>query len=311
MISLYFILYFLISSFISDNSAQLLKELAVTGKNSEEIILNAEDITLSKEGLVYLTDKNSYKINIYNSDLKLLTSFGKRGKSLGEFKGPSQIAVCNDYIAVSDFISSRVQIFNKKFKPLHIFFAEGPILDLAFDNNGTLIIGAYTGQKDRCLFNYKIDGELISVIKLKKTKGDPFMDIFKFTITRDGYIAIVYLVQNIIEVLDQKHKFVRNIIIDKLPSKPKYKRLNDNFSFPIDNLVQSIASDSKSRIYILANLVTKPKKEVFIYSLDGIYNGSLNLLSETYELFLKNDSYLYAIEDNRTTLKKYQLKINK
>lgn len=288
----------------------ILKEIAIAGKNKNEIIMNAQKISFSKNGLIYLTDKIFCRVNIYDKNLKLKSTFGKRGKSLGEFKAPSQITINENYVVVSDFASSRVQVFNSNMKPLYVFYTEGPIFDMSFDRNGFLIIGAYTGKKDRTLFKYDIKGKINAVIKLKNTFGDPFKDVYKFTILPNGYIAVTYLVQNIIEILDSNYKSIKIIVIDKLPSHPKYIKISNRLSIPENNLIQSITSDFKSRIYILAShYIKNPKREIFIYNFEGKFLSSFILPNSTDEIFIDNNMNFYTIENRRTLLKKYKLSL--
>lgn len=303
-------LILLISPTEKKNANPILKEIAVAGADAKEIIMNAQKISFSKSGSIYLTDKIYCRLNIYDKNLNQISSIGKKGKSLGEFKAPSQITTNEKYVVVSDFASSRVQVFNSNNKPLYIFYTDGPIFDMAFDRNGFLLIGVYTGQKDKTLYKYNINGQINSVINLKNTFGDPFKDIYKFTVLTNGYLAVTYLVQNVIEILDKDYKYVRTIVIDKLPLQPEYKNIRNGLSVPIDNLIQSVASDSKSRIYVLAShYVKNPKQEIYIYNTEGKFLESILLPFPADEIFIDSNSNLYSIEKNRTIFKKYKSKV--
>lgn len=300
----------LIMVLLVSTSKKEIEQIGVTGSTSEETILNAQKITFLNNGKIYLTDKIYCRVNVYNKNLKQISTYGKKGKQLGEFKAPSQITCNNKYIVISDFASSRVQVFDYNYKVLNQFFTEGPIFDLSFDKNGYLLVGVYTGKKEKALFKYSTKGEKVENISLKNTYGDPFKDIFKFTILPNGFVAITYFVQNVIEILDANYKYAKTIAIEKLPVHPEYKTLGKGLSVPIENLIQSIASDSKSRIFVLAaHYVKMPKQEVYVYSLEGKLLKTILLPAPTDEIFIDKENYFYTIEKNRTILKKYKIRV--
>lgn len=300
----------LVVSLIISLGKNEIKEINATGVNPNEIILNAQRIAFATDGKILLTDKLFCRVNIYDKNLKLVSKIGKKGKGLGEFKAPSQI-VCNDkYMVVSDFASSRVQVFNRSNNTISTFYTDGPIFNMIFGKDNNLLIGVYTGKKDRALFNYSILGKKQGIVQLKNCFGDPFKDIFKMVLLSNGYLAITYLVQNVVEILDENFKFYNSIRIKSLPIQPEYQIIKSGLKIPTDNIIQGIATDSKARIFILAaNYVKMPKQEVFVYDFKGHYLKNFVLPNQCDEIFFDKDNNLYTIENNRTYLKKYKIRI--
>jgi len=299
----------LLLCFLNYTVAQNLEYIASIGDTPESIILSGQEITqLPNHGLL-LSDKVQCKVFIYDNDMKLINSFGRKGNKLGEFKAPSQLAVNENFIVVADFASSRVQVFNKNFEPYDMFFTEGPIFDMVFDRKGYLLIGVYTGNKNKVFFRYKIDGELVGFIKLKNTSGDQFKDIFRLAILENNFIILGYFIQNLIEIYNEDYEYVKTIEIAKLPKEPDYTKLSIGLEVPEANLIKSITSDMNNNIYILADKYVKnPHQTVLVLDLNGKCIREIILPQPASEIFIDNKGFLYVLESERTILKKYRMK---
>lgn len=299
----------LIICFLNFIVAQDLENIASTGDTQESLILSGQEITQFHNHRLLLSDKVQCKVFIYENDLRLIDSFGKKGNKLGEFKSPSQLAVNENFIVVADFASSRVQVFNMNFEPYDMFFTKGPIFDMVIDRKGYLLIGVYTGDKDKVLFRYKIDGELVGFIKLRNTSGDQFKDIFRLAILENNYIVVSYFIQNLIEIYDEDYKYVKTIEIAKLPKEPNYTKLSIGLEVPEANLIKSITSDINNNIYVLADkYVQNPHQTVLVLDLNGKCIGEIILPQPASEIFIDNKGFLYVLESERTILKKYRMK---
>lgn len=83
-------------------------------------------IALAPDGDVYVTDALNFRIQILNSDLGLLGSFGEAGDGPGSFSRPKGVAVDSDRnIYVVDALFDNVQIFNRGGDLLLAFGAAG------------------------------------------------------------------------------------------------------------------------------------------------------------------------------------------
>lgn len=273
------------------------------GNNGNVILFNVQDFCkLDKEKLI-LTDKSGFRLVVCDTTLTVLRYFGERGNKVGKFKGPSQIAINEKYIVVSDFTSSRIQLFNKELKPIKEFYTDGPVFDLAFDKSGNLLVGAYTGSKNT-LLKYNSSYNTYKIIALKNLKGDMFNDIYKINVLPDGKFVIAYLTQNKLEIHEADGKYLNTITINDLQAQPNYL-VEKNIKIPEGIIIGSITSDSSSNIWVLAGHYSiAPKQEVFIYSLEGKLLRKI-LLPRQVEDFFIDGKFMYTIESNRTLITKY------
>jgi DNA-binding beta-propeller fold protein YncE len=70
------------------------------------------DVWIDSNDIAYVCDTNNDRICIFDSSGTLLHSFGTKGKSPGQFKGPFGITIDkNGLLYVSDHYNGRVQIF--------------------------------------------------------------------------------------------------------------------------------------------------------------------------------------------------------
>ena len=85
------------------------------------------DIAINtRNNKVYVADCFNHRIQVLNSDLTFLASFGEYGKNKGQFKYPSGIT-CDSAgnIYVAEFFNHRVQVFTPKGKFLRMFGKHG------------------------------------------------------------------------------------------------------------------------------------------------------------------------------------------
>ena len=73
------------------------------------------DMVVSDDGTIYVTDTKNHRVVSFDSEGKLLATFGKKGDDGGEFKYPWGIDISKDgRIYVADNGNDRVQVFDKK-----------------------------------------------------------------------------------------------------------------------------------------------------------------------------------------------------
>lgn len=99
---------------------------AFGGPGVEDQLLNRPtQVTVDKDGFIYVTDAFNFKIKKFTADGEFLQSFGTVGDTLGTFARPKGVAVDRQgNIYVVDAGSEQVQIFNSK-GDLLLFFG-GP-----------------------------------------------------------------------------------------------------------------------------------------------------------------------------------------
>ncbi len=172
------------------------------------------DVTVSKEGLIYIVDGVNNKIRIYDKKGKGLSAFGEGGSGRGEFKFPLGIDIDNSgKVYVADSGNHRIQIFNSLGK----FIAEIPLTggkiktpdptDVAVDETRNRI---YVVDND----NHKIRVYNLLNYKLEKSFGAPgtrelkFRYPFLMALDKDQYLYIVDVINTRVQVLNPDGLFV-------------------------------------------------------------------------------------------------------
>jgi DNA-binding beta-propeller fold protein YncE len=105
-------------------------------------------LCLTHDGNILLADDFNHRIQIYDLQFNLITSFGEKGKEQGQLQYPKGIAVDKEgNIFVADSWNHRIQKFNSEGKPLLSFGSCGEgkgelnePYDILIDASGTLIV---------------------------------------------------------------------------------------------------------------------------------------------------------------------------
>lgn len=172
------------------------------------------DVSVSKDGRIYVVDGVNNKIRIYSSRGNLVSSFGKKGSGSGEFRYPLGIDIdSSGKVYIADSGNHRIQIFNlrgdfidKINVPSKNDHPADPT-DVAVDENRNR---CYVVDNDNhCILVYDL-----STFKLIKTFGKPgtekraFMYPFLITLDHDKYLYIVDVINTRIQVLNPEGLFV-------------------------------------------------------------------------------------------------------
>ena len=79
-------------------------------------------LCLTPEGNILLADDFNHRIQVYDPQFNLITSFGEKGKDIGQLQYPKGIAVDKEgNIFVADSWNHRVQKFDAQGRPLQSF----------------------------------------------------------------------------------------------------------------------------------------------------------------------------------------------
>ena len=105
-------------------------------------------LCLTPEGNILLADDFNHRIQVYDPQFNLITSFGEKGKDIGQLQYPKGIAVDKEgNIFVADSWNHRVQKFDSQGKPLQSFGSCGDRkgelnepYDIHLDSSGTVIV---------------------------------------------------------------------------------------------------------------------------------------------------------------------------
>ncbi len=76
-------------------------------------------------GRIYVADSAAHDIKVFDDRGNLVQRIGRRGKSPGEFNGPTHLAFARGHLYVSDTLNARVQVLTAEGSPVDSFGARG------------------------------------------------------------------------------------------------------------------------------------------------------------------------------------------
>ncbi|HEY1470706.1 MAG TPA: SMP-30/gluconolactonase/LRE family protein [Candidatus Acidoferrum sp.] len=101
------------------DSFKLIRKMGTTGHKHELTepgdFAKPTGVAVDREGNLYVADTWNNRIEIFDADGKLISTFGKEGDGPGYFGRPKGVAIDSDgHIWVADGIQDRVQVFNRE-----------------------------------------------------------------------------------------------------------------------------------------------------------------------------------------------------
>ena len=133
----------------------------------------------TKNNKVYVADCFNHRIQVLNSDLTFLTTFGKQGESKGQFNFPSGIT-CDiaGNVYVADSRNHRVQVFTAEGKFLRMFGKRGegrgevyyPIA-IALDPSSKHVY--ISERNNRCISVFTCEGQFVTLFRTDIKRFDP------------------------------------------------------------------------------------------------------------------------------------------
>lgn len=291
------------------------KHLLTITSSNKDTLFRAYDLYVSLMGDIYIADQVEDCIKIFNQNGKLIKKFGKTGSKPGEFNTIGEIAISENYIAVSDYISTRLQIFSKDFKHIRTIYAQGIVFDLAFDSDEFLWVGAFTGKKNKTLFKYsKESSKIIQIIPLKYSSGDQFKDIFFLAISKDGYVVVAYRVLNRIEVWDKSGKFIRDFQIPGLKSEADSKKISTGlFSstrVPDGIIIGFCSVNDSGNIFLVGGSYSEnPARDLYVMNILGEFLARITMPEKVWKFYMQDKTNIYVVSGKElNVVKKYLLR---
>ena len=175
------------------------------------------DVSVSKDGQIYVVDGVNHRIRIFSQKGKLVSSFGIKGSGDGEFGSPLGIDIGNSgKVYIADSGNHRVQIFTSRGK----FIAKINIPPK--DNHPADPTDVVVDEsRNRCYVvdndNHRLLAYDLATFKLLKTYGTPgtgklaFRYPFLIAMDKEKYIYIVDVINTRIQVLNPEGRFARVI----------------------------------------------------------------------------------------------------
>jgi len=297
----------------ASSSRIILTKIEYTKWNDSFLFLDIQGFCVTNDGEVIVGDKLDYSVRKVNYNTGLSRSIGKRGANPGEFiRGPGPVDCTAQTIAVIDFTSGRIQLFNSSLIFKKLFRAPGAIGSVAFDKNGSLWVGCFTGQKDRELFQYDSTGRFRRTIPLRNTNGGMFDDICLVCTTPFNDVVVTYFTRNIIEVWDTSGNFKRQFSVPGIIPRSVYKTLSDGASsgfqsVPDGTIFVCITADDSGRIYVVGGQYSpEPGRNVYVLDTSGKFLTQFVLPMPSRIIRIRNN-ILYAVEGNGTLITQYKM----
>jgi len=161
------------------DSYKLLRKLGKESKKHEAtdpgLFALPTAVAVDRDGNVYVTDTFNNRVQIFDPDGQLITTFGKNGDGPGELERPKGIAVDQDgHIWVVDAAQNRVKVFNREGQLLIYFGAAGAYpgqfngpWGISIDNSNRVFVSeTYPGRVQ--MFRYVTDSEAAELRKQKE-----------------------------------------------------------------------------------------------------------------------------------------------
>jgi DNA-binding beta-propeller fold protein YncE len=251
------------------------------------------DISVSKDGLIYVVDGVNNSIKVFSREGKFLFSFGKKGISNGEFKFPLGIDIDNSgRVYIADSGNHRVQIFDARgnfISRIAVPAKDGNLsdpVDVAVDDSHQKL---YVSDNN----NHYILAYDLSDFRLLQTFGSPgfqereFRYPFLMTLDRNNYLYIVDVINTRVQVFNPSGLFVTII--------GGWGVEKGNFFRP-----KGVAIDQNNRVYVsdsYMGVIQVFKNNGEFYSAVGDpVKKAVKKFSTPVGIFIDNSNRLYVVE---------------
>jgi len=263
------------------------------------------DITIDKDGNIYILDYGNRRIQKYDKNGKYLATIGRRGQGPGEFESPLSLQMdSEENLYVGDWRKSFVLVLTNDGKEIKRIKLRGKLSHFRLTQEGNIIMPTPAGKilqskdiaKDiRLISIYDMDGNFIREFGEFKDYGNNDItsdgNIFELNLDKHDNIYVAFVAQNKIE----KYSYEGNLIFraDR-PLNYKVKIEMKTITYPpelggatittpsFSRVSKEICIDHKNRIWV--NTYKKQKEEgdkpvdLFefeIFNNDGILLGKL------------------------------------
>ena len=141
------------------------------------------------DNLVYVSDRNNHRIQVFDLDLNFVRSIGSRGSGRGEFAQPSDVkfdTAGNMYVA--DRGNGRVQVMDSSGRFIREF-GRGKLSQ----PSGLLIAHKYVYVSDIrgcCIVVYETSGQYVTSFRMRGQNVGDFSSPYSITSCVDGFIHV-------------------------------------------------------------------------------------------------------------------------
>ncbi len=265
------------------------------------------DVSVSKDGLIYVVDGVNNKIKVFNKNGKFVYSFGRKGLRNGEFRFPLGIDLDSaGRVYIADSGNHRVQILTPRGKFITQIKIPSKNRNLAEPTDV-----AVDESRNRCYVvdnnNHYILEYDLSTLQLTKTHGAPgpeereFRFPFLMTLDKDKYLYIVDVVNTRVQVFNPDGLFVTIIggwgVEKGLFFRPK-----------------GVAVDKNNRVYVsdgyMGVIQVFNSAGEFYSALGDPKTNTLKKFRSPTGIFIDDNNRLYVVEMFAEKVSVYSIKGN-
>lgn len=249
--------------------------------------------------LIYISDTNKKRVQIYDYDGNPLKIFGKAGTKPGQFLFPYGLASdSKGNVYVADLFNGNISKFDMDGKFLGIFVKKGSLKSpagLTIKNDLMYV----TDVVQNTVKVFDLNGKLVLNIGKKGTAPGQFYAPNAISVSGDGTIYVTDTGNSRVQVFDKNGKFLR-IINGSKDGKGKSMFVNP----------RGIALDDRGNVYVLSNLThllyafDKDGKSLFAMGGRGEGEKQFSLPNG---LFVDQNNRLYVSDTTNLRISVFQL----
>jgi hypothetical protein len=263
-------------------------------------------------GNIYVSDKLDCSVKKFTRTGKFVGKYGRYGKKKGELKGPIDLAIWKDKIAIVDYLSTAVQIIGTDLNYVRTVHAPNFVADIAFDSRGRLYVACASDQKNELLTLFDIEGKAIRNINSLSIRDNIVLNSIQISVTPSDELVVMYQFFNAVELFDSDGKFVQVLTVPYLPTSAEMRSQDAERTLPAGGLLLGVCTDSQSRIWILGGAYSKnPNRDVYILSKGGRPTETMTLPKPVGTIVSARNNHIIVREEKRTRVTKYQLVFDK
>jgi hypothetical protein len=202
---------------------------------------------IKHNGKIYMLDRYADFIKVFDDNGSLLYSFGKEGKGPGEMEQPTQMAIANNKVIVSNLSAHNYNYYTLDGK----FIKSVPLIDVVFNFSADEEGGIYSETKQyiniyqahsKKYIKHAINGHVINIdsieykgafLKEKEYMGpmlQPFYPDIMWSVFPNGNLMVIFTDTYTIKIYTPSHKIIKQYVYnaEKTPVTEKDKEMYFN-----------------------------------------------------------------------------------
>jgi hypothetical protein len=283
-----------------------IEELSTIGGPETEALFLWTAVSVDPDDNVFFSDALDCSIKKFGPDGVLLNKAGRKGQGPGEFEKPAGVAVIGDHVYAWDLYGRALQVFDRNLVYRETLLMPGTVDGLAGLPGGHVaacIRPSYTQAK---VVMFSSDGTPVREFALTDPMDPTLFGTVSFAVEPSGESYFGYLFRDLVE----KRSAAGERIWARAAMGAGPTAVDDirGFKVPSETCILSLARDGQGRVYVLGGTKAVHKgRDVFVFSSEGSFLGSLILPEPSYILYFDRRDRLYVSADGGVTMKKYRV----